>query len=412
MQEDLKRFLLISSYAPPAIGGPQNLYNLLRDLPNDLYCILTSYYNIDELSAQTGTWLSGIYIYFDNPKAEKPSLRNFAQRIKFLMKRWWLIRNLAGVPLIFGQIIAIVRHGRKTILEKNIELLIGVSDYGPALIGTYFLHKITKRPYHIFLFDLYKGNFFPFPGNFLANLFEKVILKNAEKIIVTNHKTKEFYKKRYPNLIFHDKIVIIYNSAFGEAYKDHVSKHIPTSPYTILFTGRINWPQLGALKNLVQAVDQINDLDIKLKFYSPNPKNYLARLGFNSPKIEWSVASPSEMPQIQSKADILFLPLAWHTKSPQIIDTATPGKLTDYLAAGRPILVHAPASTAVVAYAKEQNFGLTVDQDNIQQLQNAIRKLLLDQEFAQTLVINAQKTFQQNHEAEKNVKLFLSLLKK
>jgi len=55
----LKKVLIISSWAPPAIGGPQNLYNLLRDFPEDSYCLLTSFYNIDNQSAKIGNWLRG-----------------------------------------------------------------------------------------------------------------------------------------------------------------------------------------------------------------------------------------------------------------------------------------------------------------------------------------------------------------
>jgi len=59
------------------------------------------------------------------------------------------------------------------------------------------------------------------------------------------------------------------------------------------------------------------------------------------------------MSEIQTQADILFLPLSWHTKSQKIIDTATPGKLTDYLISNRPILIYAPASTFLAQYAKK-----------------------------------------------------------
>jgi len=61
------------------------------------------------------------------------------------------------------------------------------------------------------------------------------------------------------------------------------------------------------------------------------------------------------------RLDCLFLPLSWHTKSQAIIDTATPGKMTDYLISGSPILIHAPASTFLVKYARENNFAEIVD---------------------------------------------------
>jgi len=76
--------------------------------------------------------------------------------------------------------------------------MLGISDYGPAMIATYLLHRITKKPYSVFLFDLYKDNFYPvFPAGFLAKIFEPKIFKKAEKIIVTNNGTLNYYAKEY-----------------------------------------------------------------------------------------------------------------------------------------------------------------------------------------------------------------------
>src|SRR3989344_2300168 len=71
METKLKKILIISSYAPPSIGGPQMLYNLLVGYPKDLYYILTSFYNIDNFSLQKGTWLKGKYIFYDKPNTTK-----------------------------------------------------------------------------------------------------------------------------------------------------------------------------------------------------------------------------------------------------------------------------------------------------------------------------------------------------
>lgn len=419
-----KKALLVSSYAPPAIGGPNNLYCLLRDAkPAEFnYTILTSFYNIDALSAKVGNWLPGDYAFYDKPSATKQEAQNPATttgqtgrslvaKLKHAMKRVTIVRLLAGIPVIFSQIIAIYRAGKQVAKKKQSEVIMAFSDYGPALISSYFLHKKTKLPLYLFMFDLYQGNFFPFPGGPLARIFEPKLFKTAEKIVVTNDGTKEFYIRRYGQAVA-SKIFVIHNAAFGGAYKELATTYDPKPPYTILFTGRIYWPQIGALKNLVKAVEAMNDPNFKLKFYCPNPKEYLERIGLNSPKIEWSVAAPKEMPAIQSSADILFLPLSWGTKSQQIIDTATPGKLTDYLAAGRPMLIHAPASSTLIAYAKQRQFAAVVDTEDIDALQATIRKIVSDIPASRALIENAKKTFDENHEATANAKKFLALFKR
>ena len=112
----MKKVLIISSYAPPAIGGPQNLYNLFRDLPKDSYYVLTSFYNIDNDSAKKGAWLSGEYFFYDNFKktaadlkadAQKQDVikrRSWVSKIKYLVKRSKILWVAMGPFIIFGQI--------------------------------------------------------------------------------------------------------------------------------------------------------------------------------------------------------------------------------------------------------------------------------------------------------------------
>jgi len=424
MELNLKKSLIISSYSPPAIGGPQNLYNLLRDFPKDSYCILTSFYNIDNISAKTGTWLKGKYIFYDNTSAsgslktrpeitkERPS-RLILNKLKHLVKHIWLLGALGGTFIMLSQVVMIIRTGIKSIKEEKIEIMIGFSDYGPAMISTYFLHKITKKPYYLFLFDIYKNNFYPvFPAGLLAKIFESKILKNAEKIIVTNEGTLNYYVQIYGEGT-RKKIVIIHNSTFSEPYLKLHTDYNPKPPYTILYTGRIYWPQIRSLKNLIKAIQEINNIDIKLKIYCPNPKDYLKRVGIvESKKVQILIAPPQKMPEIQTKANILFLPLSWHTKSQKIINTATPGKLADYLISNRPILIHAPSSTFLTQYAKKNDFAFVVDEENIEKLKSAIETLLFNKMFTRRIIENAKITFFKNHDANQNALLFQELFKK
>lgn len=452
MDTDFRKTLLISSYAPPSLAGaPQVMYRLVSSLTPKSYTILTSFYNINNISAKIGTWLPGDYVFYDNPNANKstrqqcetqpeeiiidPVVRlkkwlrktilfpawihaplsgavkmDLVAKLKRFLKRNALFKTLLGAPLILGQIPMIIKAGKKIVHDQRIELLMGFSDYGPALVGTYYIHKATKVPFHLYMFDVYKGNFFPLTGNLLAIIFEPKLFKSATKIIVNNTETRDFYLRRYGDKVA-EKMVIIYNATDPAPYlslQTPITYHQP--PYNIVFTGNVYWAQADSIKNLVKAIDDMPDLDIRFKIYSPTPPEYLRSINIDSPKIDFSVAPGSEMPRIQSEADILFVPLSWHTKSPTIINTATPGKLTDFLIAGRPMLIHAPAESHLARYAKENDFAVVVDEENILALQTAIRQLLSDQEFAQHLVNNAKKTFFINHDICTNAKLFQSLL--
>ena len=167
---NLKKTLIISSYAPPSMrGAPQNIYNLFKNFPLSSYCLLTSYHNIDNISAKKGNWLEGKYIFYDNTSFSG-SLKNHPEivkecqsrlilnKLKYFVKRNWLLGFLGGVFIISSQTIAIIRTGIKSIKKEKIDIMIGFSDYGPAIISTYLLHKINKKPYYIFLFYIYKNN--------------------------------------------------------------------------------------------------------------------------------------------------------------------------------------------------------------------------------------------------------------
>ncbi|MFA5967466.1 MAG: glycosyltransferase [Patescibacteria group bacterium] len=448
MTNQNKKILLVSSYAPPLLAGaPRFMANLLETFPPESYTILTSFYNIDNISAKIGTWLPGKYIFYDNLTATPttrqhqevaPSevainpmvkLKKFLRKtflfpawvkaplsaavkmdlvakLKRFLKRNSLVKALIAAPLILGQIPLIIRHGRRAIKDDQSDLMIGFSDYGPAMVGTYYIHRATGIPFYIYLFDIYKGNLLPLTGKILATIFEPRLIKAAQKIMVTNQETKEFYRRRYGQKVA-DKIVVIHNSTNPDPYLKLQTPIIPHQPpYYILFTGNVYWAQTRSLKNLITALDQLTDIDVRLKIYSPSPPEYLKALGIASPKIEYNVAPGSEMPKIQSQADILFIPLSWQTQSPDIINTATPGKLTDFLIAGRPILIHAPETSHLVKYAKENDFAAVVDEENITALQNAIRQLIGDTALAQRLVTNAQRVFFTNHDIKKNSQLF------
>jgi glycosyltransferase involved in cell wall biosynthesis len=415
-----KKILFISSYAPPSLSGAaQNIYNLIKGFPTASYYMLTSFYNIDGLALRLGQWLPGGYTFYDRRTAQKEDLqqqtdhpaprRSFAIRLKNWIRKLPVVGVLTGIPVIFWQVWDIYQSGYQLIKRGDIGLMMGFSDYGPAMLGTYLLHRSTKTPFWIFLFDVYKGNTYFFPGNHLANWLEERLFRLTTRIIATNEGTKAFYVQRYGDWIA-SKIVVIHNSAHPETYQSLRTPYQPKPPYTIMFTGSIYWPQIRSLQNLVKAVNEINDLDIRIKLYSPHTREYIESYGLGGPKVDISVAAPGEMARIQNEADILFLPLSWGTKSPDIINTATPGKLADYLAAERPILVHSPAESYLAQYAKSEGYALVVDHEDIEELKSGLRRLLIDLPYAQQLISHARQTFIKNHDANNNSQLFKQLL--
>jgi glycosyltransferase involved in cell wall biosynthesis len=156
---------------------------------------------------------------------------------------------------------------------------------------------------------------------------------------------------------------------------------------------------------------KLSDLPLNLELYIPSASPVIKKVILGQTNILLTSAPPGAMPQIQSQATLLFLPLAWNTKAPDIIATATPGKFTDYLASGRPMLIHAPDYAYVSRYGKENNLGLVVDQNSVDALAKAIRDFLADPAQGQKYIDNALRVFHQNHDAHKNAIKLTELLK-
>jgi glycosyltransferase involved in cell wall biosynthesis len=79
--------------------------------------------------------------------------------------------------------------------------------------------------------------------------------------------------------------------------------------------------------------------------------------------------------------DILILALDWPDESPKHIDelaTIFPTKTPEYLASGRPILVHCPENYFLARFFRKHNCGLVVPERSVDALEAAVRYLAED----------------------------------
>lgn len=412
-----KKTLIISSWAPPKIGGAQNLYNIFSNIDPSSYSILTSEQNLQGKIGKFGSKLDCEYFFYDkktqniiiDPELPKNKYYYFVKKNKLIFK---IVKNTISLIKFFSLsinlMIKTIKQGKKIIKDKQINLLMGLSDVETNLLSTFILSKTTKTPFTLYMFDLYYKNQLNFPYNIIAQVAEPIIFKNAKHIFVTNDTTKEYYIKKYKQ---EEKYSIIYNSVFPEEYSRNIpaNQNIGKEKINIVFTGNIYWPQEASLINLLNLINK-NNLNINITIYCPNPPINLLNKYKDSKSIKFTAAQQSEMPKIQSEADILFLPFSWNTSAPDIIKTASPGKLTDYLIAGKPILIYAPEYSFISNYAKKNKFAEVVNEENRDKLKEAIIKIISNQEYSEQLVANAKKTFYKNHDAHINAEKLTNII--
>lgn len=390
----MKKFLIISSYAPPAISGAQfMMHNLLRYFPAGSFSILTSHSGIDAGAKGSDRWLKANYHFFDSPKVTVTDYRQESslQKFKTLLKKLGPTKLLGELFFLLYLPFNIVRKGRKIVPDEKIQILLGYSDSGPALISTYFLHKLTGKPFCLFFYDLYAGNRLPFLHRAAAKFFEPLLFRSAARIFVMSEALANHYKTTYGV-----KTVIINNSIPIPEARPNLSPLTP--PFKIIYTGTVYWAQADAVKDLALATEGLPRQDIQLWLYTPHDKNYLNNLGiFDSSKIIFASSLPSQMPQIQSEASILIVALAFKSDQPLLINTSSPAKTYEYLISGRPILVHAPKESYISKYARNRNFAYVVDSPDVELLKQAINALLENKDLAAELTENAWKTANLNH---------------
>ena len=145
---------------------------------------------------------------------------------------------------------------------------------------------------------------------------------------------------------------------------------------SILFAGAIYAANEDALQNLVVAVEALADLPIQVDIYSDQRPAWLRAAGKDNRLSLHAAVPSSQVEEVLAAANVLFLPLTFDGPLREVIETAAPAKMSDYLALGRPILVHAPAASFVSKYFRVHDCGLVVDEDSPDGLASAVTALL------------------------------------
>lgn len=301
--------------------------------------------------------------------------------------------SITNALTLFRGIRSIVREGEKIVQEAKPKSLLGVSDTGQCLLGTYRLAQKTGVPYDLFLFDLWRGNFLKPVDRLVAWYYEARVIKGARKIFVAGEGLARYLKRVY------NINCIVLRNPLPEPFPADIETESVTN--TILYTGSIYWAQEDCIKRLIEA---IKGMSIELHIYTPQSKEELARRGIvHQDNVRILPALPSvKISHLQRTASILFLPLTFARKGVKVIETASPGKMTEYLASGRPILVHAPPYSFISQYNKEHASALVVDQPSTAALRAAIEKLTIDQTLVQELTRHGAEEAQKHYRVETN----------
>lgn len=381
----MKRTLVLAEYVPPVVNGPAvRLGELFKNFSRDSYIILTPKisrkvspvynYPIDE-----STKLKCKYYYLPYPNWHKDIPRYLSIFIRLF--------HFILIPHT-------IMKGLFIIKKHRISNIFITSGYGYYMIAAYYLAKITGKPLFIYMYDMWPNKEM-YPSRIfrcIQDSYGNKILLKAKEIFVMSEALQILYKTRYKLnsiVIPHSVDLRRYSISVNKEAIDELSRD---NSKKIVFTGLIANAQKDAIDNLIDAINMPGMENIMVFLYTLTEASWLSAEGIKGKNVVCQYAQPKDLPLIQKKADILFMPLAFNSSIASINKTASPSKISEYLAAGRPILVHAPKDSYLSNYAKKKGFAVVVDDPDPLKLKYSILRLLNDDELQKKIIKRALAT--------------------
>ena len=181
----------------------------------------------------------------------------------------------------------------------------------------------------------------------------------------------------------------------------------------ILFAGRLGRGIERSLYELAAAVDLLCSEGIDLRLHIQSPRSEPRILDQIKTYRSVSVNPPVEykmLPKLYSQADILVIANDFNRDSIRFLKYSMPTKAPEYMISGTPILVYASSDTALYKLFHSKMCGHCIGDQNTYETANAIRLLLMDLNYRETLSRNAVTYATENFDS-KSVRLrFQSLL--
>jgi len=161
-------------------------------------------------------------------------------------------------------------------------------------------------------------------------------------------------------------------------------------PVRIVYTGSIYHAHFDAFHNLLRAIPGL-PFATELHVYTSQDRQWLESNGITGPVVWHDHIDDDAVFDVQRRAGILFLPLAFASDIPQVIRSSAPGKLGEYLASGRPVLAHVPAGSFVAEFLAARNCGYVVDVNEADAVREALLRIVEDQTATAAMVARAQE---------------------
>jgi len=378
MMQTSPRIAVISTTVPPgATGQARVLGHLIGHAPPDNCLLLT----------EQSPFPPGV-----GPEGPLGNYRVLAQLPMGLRESGWVPERMPTLNSFGGILRSVGTRAREIssyVREFNVAVMIActASPFDlPACTLAALWHRL---PLIAYLFDDPIFQWAPGTVRSVARLWEPIWSITAAQVLVPNEAmAEEFARRRARNPI------IIRNPVAPEACST-CQKPWPATPdhLRIVYTGSVYQAQADAFMNLLAALDELRDWSLHI--YTSQSETQLAAYGIEGARVfRHEHVEQSEAYKLQRSADVLFLPLAFRSTIPEALRTSAPMKLGEYLAAGRPILAHAPPDTFVARHLRQHHAAVVVDAPENSSVAAALREISNNAKLRENLYANAARLAQ------------------
>jgi glycosyltransferase involved in cell wall biosynthesis len=350
--------VLVHANAPPVPGGTNVvLARLLGAMAGHHLDVYTDLFWRVRVRRGGELLLNGRYRYF--------------LRLGAVASRWPALRRpieAVDLPLALA---AGVRVALGVGRSEAASILLTPLDAGFSQIATALAARLGRRPYVVLVFDLWEENAYGPFARAVARRLERRILSSAATVVAFSETVAEHYRRK------HRVPCELIETPIATPGPLDVSPRAVTGSLEILVAGAIYWAQEDAVRRLLRVAAGIPELRVTIV----GDEGGLRARGFHADAFEARLDGSGFQERLR-RADIIFVGLSLESAHPDVLLTATPARLPEAMASGRPLLLHVPAGSHAARYARSEDFAEVVDEADDAALERGIRAIASDPERA------------------------------
>lgn len=332
-----ERPLIVGGWMPPRPGGSSViLANLLR------------WFEPADFVAASGTPPP------DEPRAAAlPGVQiRYVSRYRRLAGRGHQLWSTAQIPLAARRLVRLAARER-------CRVIVGVFPDLQNLTAAYLAHRLTGLAFAAYLHDFmvdagYKGYL-----GALARWLQLRVFAEARPLWTMSEAMSAHFRERYR----------VASTPLVHAYNEPIPAEVPPGPaeaggLRLLFSGAVYAINAAPLARVSRAVARLPGA--RLAVFGANGPDTLARAGLDGAHVTTGfIARRAELIRFMQTQDAFVSCLAWPDESwlgATELATIFPTKVPEYLAQGRPILVHCPPDYFLARFVHEHDCGWVVSE--------------------------------------------------